>query len=59
MKIEINTDNLKNTAIATSKVTARWFKKAAPKAIAYTSIKWDNFTKEVAEQKANQLAKAE
>jgi hypothetical protein len=50
--MKVDTKELKDKAIAGTRVTAKWLKRATPKAIAYATQGWDNFAKAVEKEQA-------
>ena len=52
MKVEVNTEELKDKAMATTRVVGTWLKRVTPKAVAYVKQAGNDFAKAVAEEEA-------
>ena len=52
MKVEVNTEELKDKAVATTRVVGAWLKRVTPKAVAYVKVAGSDFVKSVAEEEA-------
>jgi len=52
MKVEVNTEELKDKAVATTRVVGTWLKRVTPKAVAYVQQAGEDFAKAVAEERA-------
>ena len=52
MKVEVNTEELKDKAVATTRVVGTWLKRVTPKAVAYVQQAGEDFAKAVAEEEA-------